>query len=68
MIAQIQNIEGSLKQSKAEIMNKDNVINYAQEQLQKHQLRFLEMERVEMQLRADLERKNIQLGELTSKM
>lgn len=49
-------------------MNKDNVINYAQEQLQKHQLRFLEMERVEMQLRADLERKNIQLGELTSKM
>ena len=50
------------------MMNKDNVIKYAQEQLQKHESRFLEMERVEMQLRGELERKNVQLLELTSKI
>ena len=44
------------------------MIKYAQEQLQKHESRFLDMERVEMQLRADLQRKNIQLIELTSKI
>ena len=48
-------------------MEKDNIIKIAQEHLQKYESRFLEMERTEMQLRADLERKNIQMIEMTTK-
>ena len=66
-IAKAQSIEHGMSQYKAELMDKNNIIKVAQEQLQKHENRFLEMERMEMQLRADLERKNIQMLEMATK-
>lgn len=49
-------------------MSKDNLITIAQEQLQKYEGRFIEMEKTEMTLRGELERKHIQLLELTGKI